>query len=85
VALAATAPQGEVALTLWPNPARTQVQVAGLPPGQTISVYDTLGKLLATSIVPAVGPAQITLPASVAAGMYVARGLGWVRPFAVAY
>jgi hypothetical protein len=83
VALAATAPQAGIALSIWPNPARTQVQVAGLPPGQLVSVYDTLGKLLVTGVAPATGPAQLALPAPVAAGLYVVRGPGWARQLAV--
>jgi hypothetical protein len=83
VPLATTAPQAIVELSIWPNPARTQVQVAGLPPGQPIGVYDVLGKLVATSVVPATGPAQLTLPAPVVVGMYVVRGLGWARQLAV--
>jgi hypothetical protein len=83
VPLATTAPQARVELSIWPNPARTQVQVAGLLPGQPIGVYDVLGKLVATSVVPATGPAQLTLPAPVVVGMYVVRGLGWARQLAV--
>jgi hypothetical protein len=83
VALATTAPQVGVGVSIWPNPARTQVQVAGLPPGQPVSVYDTLGKLLVTGVAPATGPAQLALPTPVAAGLYVVRGLGWARQLAV--
>jgi hypothetical protein len=74
VALAITTPQAGVALSIWPNPARTQVQVDDLPPGQRVSVYDTLGKILVTGVAPATGPMQLALPAPVAAGLYVVAG-----------
>jgi hypothetical protein len=83
VALATTAPQTGAALSIWPNPARTQVQVAGLPAGQTVGVYDVLGKLVVTSVVPATGTAQLTLPAPIPAGVYVVRGAGWARQLAI--
>jgi hypothetical protein len=83
VTLATTAPQAEIELSIWPNPARTQVQVAGLPQGQAVGVYDVLGKLVATSVAPASGPVQLILPTPLAVGMYVVRGLGWARQLAV--
>jgi hypothetical protein len=83
VALAATVSQAGIQFSIWPNPARTQVQVVGLPPGQQVGVYNVLGKLIAANVVPATGPAQLTLPTPIAAGVYVVRGPGWARQLAV--
>lgn len=48
--LATTPPQLGGSVTCWPNPARTQVQVSGPPPGQLLSVCDALGRLVATKV-----------------------------------
>jgi hypothetical protein len=60
-------------LALWPNPAQGTVQVSGLSPGQPVWLYDALGKLVVTSMVPPSGRLQLALPTRLAAGIYVVR------------
>ncbi|GAA3987355.1 T9SS type A sorting domain-containing protein [Hymenobacter antarcticus] len=61
------------AFTVYPNPARTAVSVAGLPPGQTVQVLDVLGRVLLAGTVPARGELQLALPAGLPAGLYLVR------------
>ena len=81
VVVTAVAPPraGAAVLTVWPNPARAAVQVAGLLPGQQADVYNTLGQRVATGVVPVSGTLQLALPGQLPAGVYVVRGGGQAR------
>ena len=68
-------------LTVWPNPARGRVLVAGLAPGTAVRVLDLTGRVLLAAAMPAAGPLE--LPVSVAPGVYVVRGGGQARRLAV--
>ena len=70
----AGAPAGS--LLLWPNPARTAVQVSGLPAATPVQVLDALGRLVATATTDATGAGQLVLPPGLATGVYVVRGAG---------
>ena len=63
-------------LILWPNPARTAVQVAGLPAAAPLQVLDALGRIVAQAAADDVGTARLALPQGLAAGVYVVRGAG---------
>jgi len=61
-------------LRLYPNPARTAVQVAGLTAGAKIAVYDARGRLVLHASADAFGKA--TLPAHLVQGVYLVRSAG---------
>ena len=63
-------------LRVWPNPARGGVSVAGLPPGQSVQIFDLTGRLRLTATLPPSGPLELALPATVGPGVYVVRGGG---------
>ncbi|MDQ2772164.1 MAG: hypothetical protein M3Y54_16885 [Bacteroidota bacterium] len=65
----AAAPAGE--LLLWPNPAHAALTVAGLPAAAPVTVFDALGRRVATATADATGMAQLVLPAGLSAGLYV--------------
>jgi hypothetical protein len=69
----ATRPRQTADWTVYPNPARTTVTVAGLPPGQAVQVLDGLGRLVLRGAVPAQGGLRLALPAGLASGVYVVR------------
>ena len=58
---------------VYPNPARTAVTVAGLPPGQVVLVLDIVGRLVLRGVVPPRGALQLALPLGLPAGVYVVR------------
>jgi alpha-tubulin suppressor-like RCC1 family protein len=64
---------GKGPLTLYPNPARTSVAVAGLGTGATVAVLDALGRPVATATADATGNARLMLSAGLAAGVYIVR------------
>ncbi|WP_052732695.1 reprolysin-like metallopeptidase [Hymenobacter terrenus] len=70
-------------LEVWPNPARGTVAVAGLPPGESVQLLDFTGRVLRTAALPATGPLQLELPASLVPGLYLVRGGGQARQLAV--
>ena len=59
--------------TVYPNPARAAVTVAGLRSGEAVEVLDALGRPVACATTAADGTARLTLPAGLAAGVYVVR------------
>jgi hypothetical protein len=63
------------ALTLWPNPAQrgATVWVAGLTAEQPVQVFDATGRLVVADARPAYQAQGLTLPASLAPGLYVVR------------
>jgi hypothetical protein len=70
--------------TLFPNPAQTgRTTVAGLPAGSGVAIYDLTGRRLGQSVADADGTAQLTLPAGLAAGVYVVRAGGQALRLAV--
>ena len=79
VTAAAVPRSGAAALSVWPNPARASVQVAGLVPGQAAELYNLLGQRLAAAVVPFSGTCQLALPHRLPAGVYVVRGGGQTR------
>lgn len=60
-------------LSLAPNPARTATVLTGAAPGAAVLVLDALGRQVGTATADASGTAQLTLPAGLAAGIYVVR------------
>ncbi|WP_310397025.1 reprolysin-like metallopeptidase [Hymenobacter sp.] len=70
-------------LRVWPSPARGTVSVAGLAPGQAVQLFDLTGRVLLTAALPASGPLQLVLPASLTPGIYVVRGAGQSRRLVV--
>jgi hypothetical protein len=59
--------------TIFPNPARTAVAAAGLSAGATVEVFDALGRPVAHATAEADGTARLTLPAGLAASVYIVR------------
>jgi hypothetical protein len=70
-------------LRVWPNPARSMVEVAGLAPGQLVRLLDLAGRVLLTATLPTDGPLRLPLPAGLHPGMYVVSGGGQARRLAV--
>jgi len=61
-------------LTLFPNPARNgAATLFGAVPGTWVTVYDTLGRQVAETLVDTKGTAALALPAGQPAGVYVVR------------
>ncbi|MDF7815693.1 FG-GAP-like repeat-containing protein [Hymenobacter sp. YC55] len=67
---------GTTALSLYPNPGRGRVQVTGLAPKAAVVVSDALGRPITTARATAGGVAYLTLPPSLAAGVYFVRSEG---------
>jgi hypothetical protein len=63
-------------MVLYPNPAHEAFTVAGVAAGAKLAVFDALGRQITTSTADASGTAHLTLPAGLAAGVYVVRVLG---------
>ncbi|MBO2012786.1 beta strand repeat-containing protein [Hymenobacter negativus] len=74
---------GSGLLTLYPNPARSAVAVTGLVAGNEVEVLDALGSAVAQATADAAGTARLTLPAGLAAGVYVVRSGGQARRLVV--
>ena len=70
-------------LAVYPNPARGVVQVARLPAGALVQVFDALGRAVTTATTDASGAARLVLPVGLAAGVYVVRGGGQAVRLAV--
>ncbi len=66
-----------VGLSVWPNPAPRAgaVWVSGLRPGQRAQVLDLLGRVVVRGQMPVSGPLRLGLPAALAAGTYLVRGV----------
>lgn len=60
-------------LSLAPNPAHSATVLRGAVPGAAVQVLDALGRQVGTATADASGTAQLTLPAGLAAGIYVVR------------
>ena len=71
--LAATTPRPARAWTVYPNPARTAITIAGLPPGQPVRMLDLLGRLVLRGTVPKQGELYLALPAGLPIGLYLVR------------
>ncbi|MDO7875683.1 FG-GAP-like repeat-containing protein [Hymenobacter sp. ASUV-10] len=74
---------GKGGLTLYPNPARTSVAVAGLGAGAKVEVFDALGRPVARATADAGGTARLVLPAGLAAGVYIVRSGAQARRLTV--
>jgi hypothetical protein len=74
---------GKDLLTLYPNPARSALTVAGLHAGASVEVFDALGRSVARATADAGGTARLTLPTGLAAGVYVVRSNGQAQRLAV--
>jgi hypothetical protein len=70
-------------LTVYPNPAHSSLTATGLTAGALVEVFDALGRRVATATANADGIAPLTLPAGLAAGMYLVRGDGHTCRLAV--
>ena len=67
------APTG-AGLALFPNPAHPGLTIlTGAVPGTVVTVFDALGRHVATAPVDAVGTAALALPAGLPAGIYLVR------------
>ncbi|MBC8084475.1 MAG: discoidin domain-containing protein, partial [Hymenobacter sp.] len=60
-------------LTVWPNPARSGVRIAGAGPGQTVQVLDAQGRVVAQRTARTDAPVELALPADLARGLYLVR------------
>ena len=64
-------------LAVYPNPTTGRVQVSGLLAGSPVQVRDALGRVVATAVAPADGSVlTLTLPATLATGVYVVQSAG---------
>jgi hypothetical protein len=78
---ASNAPAG---MQVWPNPTGSrQVRVAGVAAGQAVQVLDVLGRVVSQAQMPASGPLELLLPATLRAGVYVVRGGGLAQRLVV--
>ena len=69
-------------LEVWPNPvAGRAVQVQGPPPGESVQVFDVLGRVVATGRMPASGALHLSL--ALPTGVYVVRAGGQARRLVV--
>lgn len=64
---------GAEALALFPNPARSAVQVQGASPGAPVQVLDALGRVVLSATTDALGAARLALPTGLASGVYTVR------------
>ena len=71
--LAARAAAGQPAFALYPNPARTAVNTAGLTAGAVVAVFDALGRRVTSATADARGAAALALPAQLPPGVYLVR------------
>jgi hypothetical protein len=60
-------------LALFPNPTRAAATLTGAQPGASVVVLDAVGRHVATYVANASGTAALTLPQSLASGVYVVR------------
>ena len=72
LAVAPAAP-GAAGLALYPNPATNRATLTGAEAGATVQVLDALGRVVLAATADATGTAALTLPARLAAGVYVVR------------
>lgn len=79
----ATRSSRDAAFEVYPNPARSSVTVAGLPPGQAVQVLDIVGRLVLRGAVPKQGALQLALPAGLPAGVYLVRAGAQTRRLVV--
>ena len=73
VVAVAAAPAVPAALSCYPQPARTLVSVAGASAGASVTLFDALGRALASATAGPDGETTLHLPAGLAAGVYVVR------------
>ena len=61
-------------LALYPNPTHDDAAtLTGVEPGAAVTVFDALGRLVASVTANAAGTAVLRLPAELPAGVYVVR------------
>jgi hypothetical protein len=60
-------------LSLYPNPTTTGATLTGAQPGAVVSVFDAVGRSVASATANAAGSAALLLPAGLPAGVYVVR------------
>lgn len=77
------ATQPAFGLSLYPNPAREAVTVAGLAAAAAVEVLDGLGRRVTTATATADGSVRLALPAGLPPGVYVVRGGGQARRLTV--
>ncbi|MBH8558496.1 FG-GAP-like repeat-containing protein [Hymenobacter negativus] len=58
---------------LFPNPTTSGATLLGAQPGTAVTVYDALGRPVATATADASGTAALTLPVGLPAGVYLVR------------
>ena len=59
--------------TLFPNPAHAVATLTGALPSTQVTIYDALGRAVATTTTEAAGTAALLLPQGLPAGVYVVR------------
>ena len=74
---------GPARFTAFPNPAHGTVNVTGLAADAPVTVFDALGRPVATATADARGTAHLTLPVGLAAGIYVVRSGGQTQRLTV--
>lgn len=75
-ALATTTGRLAAAFSVYPNPARGEAWVSGLPPRTAVLLLDAVGRRVAAGVVPMSGPLRLALPLALPAGVYVVRAAG---------
>ena len=73
VALVAALKEAPAHLVCYPQPAHAGTTITGAPAGAHLLLTDALGRTLATATANTDGRAELTLPAGLAAGVYVVR------------
>ena len=74
--LASATGRAAAALQLYPNPTSGAATLTGAQPGAVATVFDALGRPVATATADAAGTAALVLPAGLPAGVYVVRAGG---------
>ena len=75
--------EARLAFSVYPNPTRAAATVLGAAAGASVDVLDAVGRRVASTTTDANGTAQLTLPAGLAAGVYVVRSGNLVRRLTV--
>ena len=69
----AVALKDAISLALYPNPTTTSATLFGAQPGAAATVFDALGRPVASALADATGTAVLALPQGLPRGMYVVR------------
>jgi hypothetical protein len=69
--------------TLFPNPGTGRATINGLPAGQSVQVFDALGRWVFTGVMPTTGVLFVELAPTRPAGAYLVKANGQVRRWLV--